>query len=68
MVLYGREQTAIGGRSTAIVKKEEALPQTPQRCGSELIRPSSALGDYIPVHLQPPGNGKQVTDTPQEWC
>ena len=47
MRLYGCEQATIRGRGAAIVKKEDALSQTPQRRGAEFIRASSALGHII---------------------
>jgi len=43
VILYGRQQTTIRGCSAAIMEKEEALPQAPQRRGAELIGPSCAL-------------------------
>ncbi len=47
MILNRREQTTIGGRSAAVVQKEKALPQTPQRSGPELIRAGRTLRNVI---------------------
>jgi len=47
MRLDGCEQATIRGRSAAVVKKEEALSQSPQGRTAELIRAGCALGNII---------------------
>jgi hypothetical protein len=47
MILDCLDQTAIGGSGPAIMKKEQALSQTPQGSSAEFIRAGGALGDIV---------------------